>query len=59
MSAPTTLCQATVKHTTRRDPFLGRIVHEYRPVCPCGLRGKLSDDPERARREALRHGVMR
>ena len=50
---------ATVKHTTRRDPFLGRIVHEYRPVCACGWPGKLSGDPERARRDALRHGAMK
>ena len=55
MTTTDTACHATVKHTARRDPWLGRLIHEYRAVCACGFRGRATDEP-RARIEAARHG---
>lgn len=56
MTTTETACRSDVKHVSRRDPHLGRLVHEYRAVCVCGHRGKATDEP-RARREAQLHEV--
>lgn len=50
-----TACRATVTHAKRKDPHLGRVVHEYRAVCTCGHRGKATGEPA-ATREAREHG---
>lgn len=52
----TTVHATEVKHASHRDPFLGRVVHEYLVVCTCDYRGRVTGDEVAARIEAHRHG---
>ena len=46
----------SVKHVSRNDPYLLRVVNSYLPTCPCGWKSRVTADERAAKGAAARHG---